>query len=223
MANVRLLRQRLSDYDAAIQRINRNYEGDYEEYGAKVNAWNAIASKTPYVTQILDTSPTQIGDGDPLGGAGKLVRLSDGQRVVLDAGPVEGLVEGAYYNGPSSSQVPTGEVDAYGQPIMKSVTTHGFSKLPAAAGPLPEDPVMPDAPREPNLTQRDVRTLMAPPTNAAGVEMARAKGYTGNSELVAENEDRSRITAFQSAFDNPDNPQALKDRGILAKTLAGKL
>lgn len=190
MANVRLLRQRLTDYNTAIDRINSRYQRNYDAYAADVEAWNAIAKATPYVVDV--------------GGGGKTLAratLSNGERVPLKRlADMAAAKPGFYYNGGLS-----------------------FSEYPTAAGPLPVEPTMGKAPRQPNLTENDIRAIQNPPTNAAGVEMARAKGWTGESELVAENEDRARISAFESAFDNPDNPQALKDRGILAKTLAGRL
>lgn len=252
MANVRLLRQRFSDYNAAIQRANAQYQGDYATYEGKVEEWNAIARKTPYLL-----ASTRVAGGGILGQPNRYVltvsapRASEQGKIgiptlpgmdVTDPSiePIIPVTGSGQYQLPDQyvvdkppvageylsweKQVVPATYDRFGTVITPEQITWKpiFDKHPAGAGEVPEAPEI-AAPREPSVTPQEMKMLSAPPTNAAGVEMARAKGYTGVSELVAENEDRSRITAFQSAFDNPDNPQALKDRGILAKTLAGKL
>ena len=215
MANVRLLRQRLTDYNTAIDRINSRYRRDYNAYAGKVEAWNAIAKATPYVTAV-----ESLGGSYLMPSGQREAVLSNNERVRVPQG--QSANPGDYYNnaGFREEQVYNDLTNRYETVQVPNIS---FSKYPAAAGEIPIEPVMGKTPRQPNLTENDIRAIQDPPTNAAGVEMARAKGWTGVSELVAENEDRARITAFESAFDNPDNPQALKDRGILAKTLAGKL
>jgi len=213
MANVRLLRQRLSDYNAAIDKVNRTYQRDYDQYAEKVETWNAIAKATPYVTEVQGVGYV---DGDT--STGNVAVLSDGRHVNVGN---QSPQPGQYYNVVSEEEMVVNPATGRAEP--QQVNRVSFTAHPVAAGPLPEEATMRKAPIEPKFTQNDLSALRNPPTDAAGVEMARAKGWTGQSELVAENEDRARISAFQSAFDNPDNPQALKDRGILAKTMAGKL
>lgn len=258
MANVRLLRQRISDHNAAIARANARYESDYNTYAGKVDAWNKIAKETPYLleatkvsrgilnnpdTYRLTVSSKKISDLPMITGkkiSDLPVIIGQPQTVDPDASPVIPVTGSGQYELPDyyaidnapkpgqylswEKQVTPATYDARGYELTPEQVTWKpvFTEHPEGAGELPVAPGI-NAPREPSATPQELQALLSNSTDAAGVEMARAKGYSGVSELAAENEDRSRITAFSSAFDNPDNPQALKDRGILAKTLAGKL
>lgn len=247
MANVRLLRQRISDHNAAIARANAQYESDYNTYAGKVDAWNKIAKETPYLLEATKVSRGILNNPDTYRLTVSSKKSSDlpviiGQPPTVDpdGSPVIPVTGSGQYRLPDyyaidnapkpgqylswEKQVTPATYDARGNELTPEQVTWKpvFNDYPEKAGEIPVAPGI-NAPHEPSATPQELQALISNPTDAAGVEMARAKGYSGVSELAAENEDRSRITAFSSAFDNPDNPQALKDRGILAKTLAGKL
>ena len=75
----------------------------------------------------------------------------------------------------------------------------------------------PPPPREPNLTVGNIREMKNPGRDMAGLQMAANMGIIGKSQL-ADNE-RSKV----SAFADPDDPNNLKDAGILARTIGGQL
>lgn len=83
----------------------------------------------------------------------------------------------------------------------------------------PVAPAQPEAPPGPSLTNNDYKALANPGTDPAGVVRDNNMGYTGNSEIAALNDTPMR----NSAFSDPEDPQGLKESGILARTLGGQL
>lgn len=177
MANVRLVRQSLEDYNSRVAKIDAQYRADYDAYGKQVEDFNKRLQGVPYVTSV--------------GGRHNVV-LSNGQAV--NGANLGGL--GSYYINGQFVKDPT-----------------------AALGGAPADPVQGAAPRSPNLTNADYAALSEPATDQAGVAKANALGYTGKSELAGDQGGPMR----NSAFAKQDDPQGLKDRGILARVIGGQL
>lgn len=207
MANVRLLRQALTDYDKKVNQANSGYGAEYDAYAEKVNKFNDL----PYVME-----------GEALGGGDWRVKLSNGQSVIMPAGYEDQRpAAGTRYMRTETVTVP-GDPEA-GTP-ERTVQLPRFGTDPSQYYGAPVNaPTQSTPPRLPSLTERDYAEIANPSTDQAGVAIANAKGYTGNSPLVAENQSAARMSPFQSAFNDPQDPQNLKSRGILARTLGGQL
>ena len=84
-------------------------------------------------------------------------------------------------------------------------------------------PFMPDRPelvepKQPNLTVSNINELKSPSSDQAGLALQAAVGLQGKSQLAGDVEN-SKV----SAFADPEDPNNLAERGILARTLAGQL
>ena len=75
-------------------------------------------------------------------------------------------------------------------------------------------------PPEPRFTQNQIREMENPTDDAAGMAKANALGYTGNSRLKGD-DPASRNSAFSNL--GGDDPNNLKDKGVLARALAGEI
>lgn len=75
----------------------------------------------------------------------------------------------------------------------------------------------PEQPKAWNPSRRDLAELQAPTVDAAGAQMATARGEAANAGLVNEAVGRG------SAFADPEDPNNLADKGILARVLGGQL
>ena len=91
---------------------------------------------------------------------------------------------------------------------------------PGAAPTAPAEPAPPAEVREPNLTQNDVKEMQNPGQNQAELAMSAARGYIGKSQLASEN-DQSRNSAFANLAG--DDPAGLKEKGTLARAIAGQI
>lgn len=96
-------------------------------------------------------------------------------------------------------------------------TAPGWVQKAYAAPSVPNAPVAPEPPKAPSLTQSDIRELENPGQDAAGIQMAANRGMIAKSEL-ADNE-----KSKNSAFADPEDPNNLKDAGILARVIGGQL
>lgn len=207
MAGVRLLRQSIEQYGKQVQRVNADYAGKYDDYVDQVNAWNTVANETPRVYGFRRDG--NFVKGDDIEHAFKVPGLS------VDPN-----------NLPESGDYLVGTREVVAPPNTRSAgttTTYGiFAKTPTNAGPQPEAPTEPNL-RAPNITEAEYAKLKSPPSDQAGVAMANAKGYTGVSDLAAENVPAARMSPFTSAFTDPADPGNIRQRGVLARTLAGQL
>lgn len=75
--------------------------------------------------------------------------------------------------------------------------------------------------KAPSFTLNQIEQMQNPTENQAGMAMSQAKGYTGNSALVAEQDGNSRNSAFNNL--SGDDPRGLKDKGVLTRAIAGEL
>lgn len=76
------------------------------------------------------------------------------------------------------------------------------------------------APKEPTFTVNQLQEMENPTDDAAGMAKANALGYTGNSRLKGD-DPASRNSAFSNL--GGDDPNNLKDKGVLARALAGEI
>ena len=183
MANVRLLRQSIDDYQKDTDTENANYGAAYDKYSkdfevakAQVDAYNAqVAAKNAqgvYANHINQDPHTHAlvywyytGNKDD-------VRGSPTPPIVLGAKPV-----------------------------------------------VPDAPATPTPVQAPNITASNARELMNPGQNQAGLDLQAAKGIIGKSELTGDQQPAMR----GSVFAKQDDPQGLKERGVLARVLGGQL
>ena len=90
----------------------------------------------------------------------------------------------------------------------------------ASAYRAPTDAPTQETPKAPTFTVNQLEEMANPSNSAAEINRAQAFGYTGKSALVAE-----RDPTKNSAFANlgGDDPNQLKDRGVLARAIAGEI
>ena len=195
MSNVRLLRQSLEDYNSRIATLDTQYQSDYDAYAARVRAFNADVMAHPY-----DASPG-LSSGR-FGRPGYIMGRQPDQTV-------------------QATDPDTGQpaVDINGNPLMTTQVGRNIYADKPSEVVVGEAPAQTVAPRSPNLTNNDYKALANPGTDPAGVVRDNNKGYTGNSTIAALNDTPMR----NSAFSDPEDPQGLKERGILARTLGGQL
>lgn len=75
----------------------------------------------------------------------------------------------------------------------------------------------PEQPKGWNPSLREIEEVQAPTADAAGVQMAAARGESAKTGLVNE------AIGRESAFADPEDPNNLADKGILARVLGGQL
>lgn len=182
MANVRLLRQSLEDYNKRVAKIDAQYRADYDKYTADVAAYNADVSAHPN-----DPAYSQA--------VGK-------QQYIVGYQTVNEYQPGTL-----------GDNGTYAD-VQKPIYADTPTNLPT-----PVAPAQSVAPPAPNYTNNDRAAMANPGTDPAGVVRANNLGYTGNSEVSAANSGAMR----NSAFNAPDDPNNLKERGVLARVLGGQL
>lgn len=90
----------------------------------------------------------------------------------------------------------------------------------ASAYRAPANAPTQETPKAPTFTVNQLEEMANPSNSAAEINRAQAFGYTGKSALVAE-----RDPTKNSAFANlgGDDPNQLKDRGVLARAIAGEI
>lgn len=180
MANVRLLRQSLEDYNKRVAKIDAQYRANYDKYTTDVNAYNADVSLHPNDP----ARSQQVGKQQYITGYG-----------------------------PDTTEWVGGEIDGGMQTVRHPIYADSPTTLPT-----PQAPAQAVAPPSPNYTNNDIAAMANPGTDPAGVVRANNLGYTGNSEVSAANSGPMRNSAF-----NQDDPNNLKDRGILARVMGGQL
>lgn len=100
-------------------------------------------------------------------------------------------------------------------PISAAIRIAEFNTQP----PTPQSVILP-TPEEPkgwNPSLREIAELRAPTVDAAGAQMATARGEGAKTGLVNE------AVGRDSAFADPEDPNNLADKGILARVLGGQL
>lgn len=101
--------------------------------------------------------------------------------------------------------------------MMAAGSNLGVMKFDKAAPTAQDAGPTPEQPKGWNPSRRDLAELSAPTADAAGVEFAKARGEAVKTGLMNE------AVAKNSAFADAEDPNNLKDRGILARVLGGQL
>lgn len=208
MANVRLLRQSIDDYqkriaaaNAQINAGNDAYQAAYGGYAQQTDAYNAQVNAFNQAAQgggVYSEGGKYFSatTGDPVD-AGSLVTGEDGtQTWVIPNSPIMGS-----------------DNDPVGDTVLPYI-----GEKPGAAPVAPADPTAPAYIKPPNLTASNMRELSNPGMDQAQLAMARARGFEGKSSLAGD-----EMTAPNSAFADPDDPNNLAERGILARVMGGQL
>jgi len=232
MANVRLLRQSVETYQNALAKTGGEYQAAYDQYVKDVEAHNTAAA--PYNQAV-----TQLQAGGVMLAVGPdgLARTytSDGKGGVTAVG-----VEAGGVAAPALSSLPatadygkdyllrnadgTATFYSLGVPQQKGeapvwLKNNTFKVLPDAPGPGPAEVAAPVMPKEPNITASNLREMQNPGLNQAQAQLRTAQGMGAKSELAGD----AAPAMKNSVFADPQDPQGLKERGVLARVLGGQL
>jgi len=239
MATARLLRQYLTDYEktveqanAATEAANAAYSTAYDAYSGQSDAYNAQIQA--YNAEMAGLDPRDVFQDE----TGKLKTLTTNGEIkdyVPTTSNVLGMpVAAKPYKGEDGSWYYIGRtpVPATYGPEGNEVTPEGYTTGPiqiaveavhpgvSALPTEPAAPTAPDKPKDPNLTVNDWEELANPGRTPAQLAMAANKGLVAKSEL-ADNTAPSTNSAFSNL--SGDNPNNIKEKGVLARTLAGQL
>lgn len=233
MANVRLLRQLVNDYNDRINRANEDYAKEWGIYEKAVDAYNAQIKDAQSGTKYVGQTSEGWGLFGGVDAAGNLAYQKSLN--ILNEVPSGGYVsyteQGAEY--PTKLEyvksgdkvveyAPTlgGQVENSGGVLVDSgryefqPTGVTYSYLPTKT---PVEPTTPEV-KPLNLTEKEKGLLSNPTLGPSELNMAQAWGNVGKSTLAGD-----EAPAARSAFADPEDPNNLKDRGILARVLGGQL
>ena len=231
MANVRLLRQSIEDYQKKYNATNKNYKGAYDKYVADFNAVKAETEAYNAAVSAAASGGDQVwlpykGGYNLFGGIdGTLHPVYTGVDGGMVLNPVSTLPD-KNAAGSNTVMVRNGDSIVVYSRLDASQDWHPISapgsesfKLlsdPPAAPVAPAEPEKIEAPR---LTTSNSQELQNPSENQAGLQLQAAKGILGKSNLAGDRPEAMR----NSVFADPEDPQGLKDRGVLARVLGGQL
>lgn len=237
MARAKLLRQYVEDYQRKVAGVNEQteaanttYQGAYQGYADRATAYNAWVDQ---VKAGADRGYFKMEDGTwryMTGRDGNLQAIAPGGKV----GPP---TFNATYN--SAEELKAARATGYNlvrnadgtvTPYQTISGRGGLSYSPmntnyAATGRVgefteqaPAAPVAPEPVREPSFTRANMKEMANPGLSQAQLAMSRAQGFEGKSELKGD-----EMTAPTSAFASEDDPNNLKEKGILARVMGGQL
>ena len=222
MANARLLRQYIGDYNkklaaeqGAYEDRYAGYKTQYDAYTQQANAYNQKIEQFNAGTRAMvpgDVYQDESGGLKRVGESGA-VEVFTGQMIQGQNYPTYKAKDGNWYiDSPNDLENP----DAGTTPIQ--IVLKGSH--PGAAPTAPAEPAPPAEVKQPNLTQNDIKEMQNPGLNQAQLAMSAARGYIGKSELAGDVAPTSN-----SAFANlkGDDPNQLKDKGLLAQAVAGQI
>lgn len=215
MANVRLLRQSVEDYQKKLKAGNENYEADFAAYQAQVEAHNAG------VAAITAASANPLGSAYQLP-SGKFGLLSS-SGVKYEGNPYASL------NAFADSKKDYGYVHKpNGTTTLYRRNSTGWGTTYTIVGDYPTllqppavgaEPTQAEMPKDLNLTASNVKAVMNPGLNQAQAQLQAAKGIVAKSDLAGDQGEALK----NSAFAKQDDPQGLKERGVLARVMGGQL
>lgn len=245
MSRAKLLRQYLTDYNKKVEKADDIYREQYGIYKGKAEDYNAFvnsvkAGQQYAVGEYAPGAYTMLkGYSDSNGQAG-LTAVSADKRgnpqmagALVDQLPADngGILNGVYVRN-SDGTATYHQWDAgYTAPSMGSdndpapqaprapgwVATTNTARIMDNSGIVaPEQ----NPPPEPRFTLNEIAEMNNPTDDAAGVAKAQALGYSGNSRLKGD-EPASRNSAFSNL--GGDDPNNLKDKGVLARAIAGEI
>lgn len=238
MAKARLLRQYLTDYNREVKGANKDYKEQYATYKTAAEAYNQKITKFNSDAQGMtpgDIYQNEQGTLTQFDKKGNPVAYSSPQlgwgypdesgATTTTTAPYKGA-DGLWYQDVMQTTAGTeASYDEYGQPIpAKPGTTTKVDTvyIPVKAfhpGTAPTAPAQ-EVPKAPTFTVNQLEEMANPSNSAAEINRAQAFGYSGKSALVAE-----RDPTKNSAFANlgGDDPNNLKEKGVLARAIAGEI
>lgn len=208
MVMARLLRQRLNSY---VNQVNRA-EADYAQAAGPYNAAiESVRAGVPYAIRNPDGTVQIVGGATETGDL-QLLNTKVASSPPRSKGDFGGLSTGTKMYALDEN----GEVRQYwmdlapggGLKVYSSKTTTPF---------MPDRPELVE-PKQPNLTVSNINELKSPSSDQAGLALQAAVGLQGKSQLAGD-----VANSKVSAFADPEDPNNLAERGILARTLAGQL
>lgn len=207
MVMARLLKNRLESY---VNNVNRA-EADYAQAAGPYNAAiESIRAGTPYAIRNPDGTVQIVGGATETGDL-QLLNTKVATSPPKNKGGFGGLSTGTKMyalDGSGNVRQYWMDIGGSGMKIYSSKTTTPF---------MPDRPELVE-PKQPNLTVSNINELKSPSSDQAGLALQAAVGLQGKSQLAGEVAN-SRI----SAFADPEDPNDMASRGILARTLAGQL
>ena len=217
MANVRLLRQQVQDYQRELMAVNRDYRADYNQYKEAVDSYNtAVAARN---TQIANAQKNGTNLAEPINGGSSYKVLSGvnaGREVPLVTSLNKNVGDYVFkHNGSGGLTLYKLQNVSWSQKGYVGVATVGKATALPASPVAPEEP---DAPPGPSFTEKEKKLLTNPTAGPAEMNMGNAKGVSLQSSLAGE-----VPTASTSPFANPEDPNNLKEKGVLARVLGGQL
>lgn len=232
MVMARLLRNRLESYVNNVNRAEADYRTQAKGYNT---ALKAAQSGTPTVMKDADGKYVVVGGTYE----DQLKLISSNIVDASDLGTANEMTYGIMGGLPKYGRDADGNVAKYaiqpytqtvapqpsGDPILdlinppKETTVSGYRwvKEGGNLAMMPDTPEV-DVPQQPNLTQSNIKELQNPSYDPAGVVAQGNYGINAKSQLAGDVAN-SRI----SAFADPEDPNDIASRGILARTLAGQL
>lgn len=237
MARAKLLRQYIEDYQRKVAGVNEQveaanaqYQSAYQGYADRANAYNA------WVDQVKaggDRDYFKMEDGTwryMTGRDGQLQAIAPGGRTapptynaIYDSADQLKASRATGYNlvrNPDGTVTPYQTISGRG-----GLTYNPMNNTYGATGRLgefneqaPAAPVAPEPVRAPNLTRSNMKEMANPGLSQGQLALTRAQGFEGKSELRGD-----EMAAPTSAFANQDDPNNLKEKGILARVMGGEL
>lgn len=222
MANARLLRQSIEDYQKKYDTTAKDFNARYKEYTDAVDGYNAEMDK------LAQTPGAAAYVSNPDGTYSKVISKSGKLIFAPTEQKIKGVKEVPVSNprsGPSTVLVTEGpDKGAYAWTVQGGNV--GWFPVGVSAGappPMiynqPVAPKEPDSIRAPNITVSGSRELQNPGLDQSQLNLVGAKGIIGKSNLVADQQPAMR----GSAFADPSDPNGLKERGVLTRVLGGVL
>ena len=220
MVMARLLRNRLESYVNNVNRAEADYRTQAEGYNT---ALKAAQSGTP--TVMKDATGKDVVVGGTYGDQLKLI--SSNIVDASDLGTANEMTYGIMGGLPKYGRDAEGNVGKYvmqpytktviGPPGEETVSGYRWVKKGGNLAMMPDTPEV-DVPQQPNLTQSNIKELQNPSYDPAGVVAQGNYGINAKSQLAGE-----VANSKVSAFADPEDPNDIASRGILARTLAGQL
>lgn len=208
MVMARLLRNRLESY---VNNVNRA-EANYQEAAAPYNsAIESVRAGTPYAIRNPDGTVQIVGGATETGDL-QLLNTKVAAQPPTKKGDFGGLSTGTKMYALDGS----GNVRQYWMDIAPGGGTKIYSSK-ATTPFMPDRPELVE-PKQPNLTVSNINELKSPSSDQAGLALQAAVGLEGKSQLAGD-----VANSKVSAFADPEDPNNLAERGILARTLAGQL
>ena len=241
MSRAKLLRQYLTDHNRRLEKANDIYKEQYGAYKVKADEYNNFVNsvKAGYqqgIGEYADGAYTLLkGYTDSNGQPGFTAAYADKKGNPQMAGPLVDTLpntgaglNGVYLKNPdgtatfhtwqSGTDMLGGTVDENGNQLPSGwqKTAYSARVMDGSSIKAPEQQKV----RAPTFTQNQINEMQNPTDDAAGVVKAQALGYTGNSRLKGD-EPASRNSAFANL--SGDDPNNLREKGVLARTLAGEI